>query len=514
MNPPENLDSYWMIHMLKKYILAIDQGTTGTTVALVTIQGEIFASSYREIGQFYPEPGWVEHDPYEILESVYACINELLETSKVAARDIITMGITNQRETTVIWERETGEVIHKAIVWQCRRTSAICQELINTPDSERITKITGLSMDPYFSATKIKWLLDTIPGAYEKSKQGKLAFGTVDSWLIWNMTGGKNHVTDVTNASRTMLLDLDTQEWSQEILDIFDIPRELLPQICDSDADFGYCEINVLDSLKVPISGVAGDQHASLFGQACFNIGDAKCTYGTGAFLLMNTGGEIKRSDKGLLSTVAWKVKGGIEYALEGSVFSAGATVQWLRDELNIIDSSDSVEKLARSVNDTDGVYFVPAFTGLGAPYWDMDARGTIVGLTRGSNKAHIARAALEAIAYQCGDILKIMQQDSANDILELKVDGGATNNGLLMQMQANISNCKINRAAVQETTVLGVAFIAGIGSGTWGSLSDISAMWESQTVYTPFMEQIERDDKLNNWSKAVERSKAWALNL
>ena len=292
--------------MSEKYILAIDQGTTGTTVALVTIQGEIFASSYREITQFYPEPGWVEHDPHEILESVYACIKELLETSKVAAKDIITMGITNQRETTVIWERETGEVIYKAIVWQCRRTSAICQELMNTPDAERITKITGLSMDPYFSATKIKWILDTIPGAYEKSKQGKLAFGTVDSWLIWNMSGGKRHVTDITNASRTMLFDLETQEWSQEILDIFGIPTGLLPQICDSDADFGSCEIDVLDNLNVPISGVAGDQHASLFGQACFNIADAKCTYGTGAFLLMNTGGEIKRSDKGLLSTVAW----------------------------------------------------------------------------------------------------------------------------------------------------------------------------------------------------------------
>ena len=500
--------------MSEKYILAIDQGTTGTTVALVTIQGEIFASSYREITQFYPEPGWVEHDPHEILESVYACIKELLETSKVAAKDIITMGITNQRETTVIWERETGEVIYKAIVWQCRRTSAICQELMNTPDAERITKITGLSMDPYFSATKIKWILDTIPGAYEKSKQGKLAFGTVDSWLIWNMSGGKRHVTDITNASRTMLFDLETQEWSQEILDIFGIPTGLLPQICDSDADFGSCEIDVLDNLNVPISGVAGDQHASLFGQACFNIADAKCTYGTGAFLLMNTGGEIKRSDKGLLSTVAWKVKGEIEYALEGSVFSAGATVQWLRDELNIIESSDSVEKLARSVNDTEGVYFVPAFTGLGAPYWDMDARGTIVGLTRGSNKAHIARAALEAIAYQCEEILTIMQQESANDILELKVDGGATNNGLLMQMQADISNCKINRAAVQETTVLGAAFIAGIGSGIWDSLSDISAMWESQTVYTPFMSDIERDRKRNDWSKAVERSKIWASDL
>ena len=500
--------------MSEKYILAIDQGTTGTTVALVTIQGEIFASSYREITQFYPEPGWVEHDPHEILESVYACIKELLETSKVAAKDIITMGITNQRETTVIWERETGEVIYKAIVWQCRRTSAICQELINTPHSERINKITGLSMDPYFSATKIKWILDTIPGAYEKSKQGKLAFGTVDSWVIWKMSGGKRHVTDITNASRTMLIDLETQEWSQEILDIFGIPTGLLPQICDSDADFGSCEIDVLDNLNVPISGVAGDQHASLFGQACFNIGDAKCTYGTGAFLLMNTGGEIKRSDKGLLSTVAWKVKGEIEYALEGSVFSAGATVQWLRDELNIIESSDSVEKLARSVNDTEGVYFVPAFTGLGAPYWDMDARGTIVGLTRGSNKAHIARAALEAIAYQCEEILTIMQQESENDILELKVDGGATNNGLLMQMQADISNCKINRAAVQETTVLGAAFIAGIGSGIWDSLSDISAMWESQTVYTPFMSDIERDRKRNDWSKAVERSKTWASDL
>ena len=500
--------------MSKQYILAIDQGTTGTTAALVNIQGEIFASSYREIAQFYPEPGWVEHDPYEILESVYRCIKEVLENSKVAMKDIVSMGITNQRETTVIWERETGQVIHKAIVWQCRRTSSICQELINSSDGERITNITGLSIDPYFSATKVKWILNTVPGAHAKAKQGKLAFGTVDSWLIWNMTGGKRHVTDITNASRTMLVDLSTQEWSQEILDIFDIPKELLPDICDSDADFGTCEIDVMGSLKLPISGVAGDQHASLFGQACFSIGETKCTYGTGAFLLMNTGSEIKKSDRGLLSTVAWKVNGGVEYALEGSVFSAGATVQWLRDELNIIDSAGEVEILARSVNDTGGVYFVPAFTGLGAPHWDMDARGTIVGLTRGANKAHIGRATLEAIAYQCEEVLKVMQQDSGNDILELKVDGGATSNELLMQMQADISDCKVNRALIQETTVLGAAFIAGIGSGIWNSKSDITAMRETQKVYTPSMTKTERDHKLNEWSKAVERSKAWASNL
>ena len=500
--------------MSEKYILAIDQGTTGTNVALVTIRGEIFASSYKEITQFYPKPGWVEHDPYEILESVYACIKELLKVSKVAPRDIFTIGITNQRETTVIWDRETGKVIHNAIVWQCRRTSPICQELLNTSDSETITNITGLSIDPYFSATKIKWLLQKVPEAYGKSKQGKLAFGTLDSWLIWNMTGGKNHVTDVTNASRTMLLDLETQEWSRAILGVLDIPMELLPQVCDSDADFGICEIDVLDNLKIPITGVAGDQHASLFGQACFNVGEAKCTYGTGAFLLMNTGSEIKKSAKGLLSTVSWKVKGVIEYALEGSVFSAGATVQWLRDELNIIDSADSVEQLARSVNDTEGVYFVPAFTGLGAPHWDMDARGTIVGLTRGAGKAHIARASLEAIAYQCEEVLRIMRQDSGNDILELKVDGGATSNGLLMQMQADISNCKVNSAVIQETTVLGAAFIAGIGSGIWDSVSDIAAMWQSQTVYTPFMKEIERNRKLNEWSKAVVTSKTWASQL
>ncbi|MDC0035406.1 glycerol kinase GlpK [Chloroflexi bacterium] len=500
--------------MSKKYILAVDQGTTGTTAALVNIQGELFASSYREISQFYPNPGWVEHDPQEILESVYFCIKEVLAASSIPKRDIISMGITNQRETTIIWERETGEAIHKAIVWQCRRTSSLCQELNNTFDGKKISEITGLSIDPYFSATKIKWILDTVPGAREKAKQGKLAFGTVDSWLIWNMTGGKKHVTDITNASRTMLLDLVTQEWSQEILDLFNIPKELLPEICDSDADFGSCEINELDNLQLTISGVAGDQHASLFGQACFSIGETKCTYGTGAFLLMNTGSKIKKSDKGLLSTVAWKVKGRVEYALEGSVFSAGGTVQWLRDELNIIDSADAVEKLARSVNDTGGVYFVPAFTGLGAPHWDMDARGTILGLTRGANKAHIARAALEAIAYQCEEVLKIMQQESGNDVLELKVDGGATSNELLMQMQADISNCRINRTAVQETTVLGAAFIAGIGSGFWDSKSEITAMWESQRVYTPLMTATQRDHKLNDWSKAVGRSKTWASHL
>lgn len=500
--------------MSKEYILAIDQGTTGTTAALVTKQGKLFASSYREIHQYYPRPGWVEHDPYEILESVYDCIQELLETANVASKNIVAMGITNQRETTVIWEKETGEVIHKAIVWQCRRTASICHELMQTADAEKITKITGLSIDPYFAATKIKWILDTIPGAREKANQGKLAFGTVDSWLIWNMTGGKKHVTDLTNASRTMLLDLSTHEWSQEILDILDIPKGILPQIYDSDGDFGSCEIGVLGNSKLPITGVAGDQHASLFGQACFKVGEAKCTYGTGAFLLMNTGDQIKESNKGLLSTIAWKVNGRVEYALEGSVFSAGATIQWLRDELNIIDSASLVEKLARSVDDTGGVYFVPAFTGLGAPHWDMDARGTIVGLTRGANKAHIARAALEAIAYQCEEVLKIMQQDSSTDILELKVDGGATNNALLMQMQADISDCRVNRSAVQETTVLGAAFIAGIGSGIWNSTSDITEMWTSQKVYTPLMERTERDRKMNNWSKAVERSKTWVSDL
>jgi glycerol kinase len=496
--------------MTEKYILAIDQGTTGTTVALVNSRGELYASSYREITQFYPNLGWVEHDPQEILESVFSCMREVIKASKISLKNIISIGITNQRETTLIWDRKSGIPIHKAIVWQCRRTTDICQEMIGTPEAKMITRVTGLSIDPYFSATKIKWILDSIPGGYNRAKEGSLAFGTVDTWIIWNMTKGKNHVTDVTNASRTMLFDLNTLEWSQQILDIFDIPVELLPEICDSDAQFGLCEVDILGEFKLPISGVLGDQHASMFGQACFSVGSAKCTYGTGAFLLMNTGKNIKISDRGLLSTLAWKVKGEVEYALEGSVFSAGATVQWLRDGLELIESSSEVEVLARSVQDNGGIYLVPAFTGLGAPHWDMNARATMVGMTRGTNKGHIARAALEAISYQCQEVLKIMQLDSGYEISELKVDGGASTNDLLMQMQADISNLKVNRSRVQETTVLGAAFIAGMGAGFWNSKSDISSIWDSQGVYTPLMTGEERTEKLSFWAKAVERSKEW----
>ena len=498
------------MHMTEKYILAIDQGTTGTTVALVNSRGELYATSYKEITQFYPNPGWVEHDPYEIIESVFSCIREVIQVAKISLRKIVSIGITNQRETTLIWDRKTGTPIHKAIVWQCRRTSGICQELIGTYKAETITKATGLSIDPYFSATKIKWILDSVPGAYTKAKEGYLAFGTVDTWIIWNMTKGKSHVTDVTNASRTMLFDLENLGWSKQILDIFDIPIELLPEICDSDAQFGLCEADIFGEFELPISGVLGDQHASMFGQACFSVGSAKCTYGTGAFLLMNTGKDIKISDRGLLSTVAWKVKGEVEYALEGGVFSAGATVQWLRDELELIESSAEVELLARSVEDNGGIYLVPAFTGLGAPHWDMNARGVMVGMTRGTNKGHIARAALEAISYQCEEVLKIMQQDSNYEISELKVDGGATGNELLMQMQADISNLRVNKSSVQETTVLGAAFVAGIGSGFWNSKSEISSIWDSQRVYTPLMTNEERSEKLTFWAKAVERSKEW----
>ena len=498
------------MHMTEKYILAIDQGTTGTTVALVNSRGELYATSYKEITQFYPNPGWVEHDPHEIIESVFSCIREVIQVAKISLRKIVSIGITNQRETTLIWDRKTGTPIHKAIVWQCRRTSEICQELVGTYKAETITKATGLSIDPYFSATKIKWILDSVPGAYTKAKEGYLAFGTVDTWIIWNMTKGKSHVTDVTNASRTMLFDLENLGWSKQILDIFDIPIELLPEICDSDAQFGLCEADIFGEFELPISGVLGDQHASMFGQACFSVGSAKCTYGTGAFLLMNTGKDIKISDRGLLSTVAWKVKGEVEYALEGGVFSAGATVQWLRDELELIESSAEVELLARSVEDNGGIYLVPAFTGLGAPHWDMNARGVMVGMTRGTNKGHIARAALEAISYQCEEVLKIMQQDSNYEIFELKVDGGATGNELLMQMQADISNLRVNRSSVQETTVLGAAFVAGIGSGFWNSKSEISSIWDSQRVYTPLMTNEERSKKLSFWAEAVERSKEW----
>ena len=498
------------MHMTEKYILAIDQGTTGTTVALVNSRGELYATSYKEITQFYPNPGWVEHDPHEIIESVFSCIREVIQVAKISLRKIVSIGITNQRETTLIWDRKTGTPIHKAIVWQCRRTSEICQELVGTYKAETITKATGLSIDPYFSATKIKWILDSVPGAYTKAKEGYLAFGTVDTWIIWNMTKGKSHVTDVTNASRTMLFDLENLGWSKQILDIFDIPIELLPEICDSDAQFGLCEADIFGEFELPISGVLGDQHASMFGQACFSVGSAKCTYGTGAFLLMNTGKDIKISDRGLLSTVAWKVKGEVEYALEGGVFSAGATVQWLRDELELIESSAEVELLARSVEDNGGIYLVPAFTGLGAPHWDMNARGVMVGMTRGTNKGHIARAALEAISYQCEEVLKIMQQDSNYEISELKVDGGATGNELLMQMQADISNLRVNRSSVQETTVLGAAFVAGIGSGFWNSKSEISSIWDSQRVYTPLMTNEERSKKLSFWAEAVERSKEW----
>ncbi|HEX4375172.1 MAG TPA: glycerol kinase GlpK [Puia sp.] len=496
--------------MSEKYILALDQGTTSSRAILFDHSGNIINVAQKEFTQFYPNPGWVEHDAEEIWSSQYGVLAEVLAKKNITPQQIAAIGITNQRETTIVWERATGKPIHHAIVWQDRRTAEFCDELKSRGLSKTIQEKTGLIIDAYFSATKLKWIIDNVPGAKAKAANGELAFGTVDSWLIWKLTNGNLHVTDITNASRTMLLNIHTGEWDDELLKIFDIPKSILPTVKASSEVYGMSQ-TIAPSTEIPIAGIAGDQQAALFGQQCTQPGMVKNTYGTGCFMLMNTGTKAFTSKNNLLTTVAWKINNKIEYALEGSIFIAGAVVQWLRDGLHFIHASADVEKLATQVNETDGVYMVPAFAGLGAPHWNQYARGTIFGMTRGTTDAHIARATLESIAYQTNDVLKAMQADSGIEIKELRVDGGATANNLLMQFQSDILQVPVVRPKVYETTALGAAYLAGLAVGFWKSVDDIQQQWQVDKKFIPAMKNEKANELLKGWDRAVKATIAWA---
>jgi glycerol kinase len=487
---------------MEKYILSLDQGTTSSRAIVFNKEGQIVSMAQREFTQIYPQPAWVEHDPIEIWSTQVGVAAEAVTKVGLNGSDIAAIGITNQRETTIVWDRETGDPIYNAIVWQDRRTSTLCDSLKEQGWSPRIQEKTGLIIDAYFSATKIKWILDNVPEARRKATAGKLAFGTIDSWLIWKLTNGKVHVTDVSNASRTMLFNIHTMEWDEELLELFDIPATVLPQVKSSSEVYGKTS-GTLFSAQIPIAGIAGDQQAALFGQLCTEVGMVKNTYGTGCFMLINTGDKAVMSKNNLISTVAWKINGKVTYALEGSIFIGGAVVQWLRDELGIISSSAEVESLAKKVDNTDGVYIVPAFAGLGAPHWNQHARGTITGITRGTNAAHFARAALESIAFQTMDVLRAMEADSGQPILELRVDGGATANDILMQFQANILKSKVIRPQMTEVTAVGAAYLAGLAIGFWESIDAIQSYWKVNKVFIAD-ESINTDAIIKGWNKSV----------
>jgi len=493
---------------MSKYILSLDQGTTSSRAILFDVEQRIAAVEQKEFTQIYPHEGWVEHDPMEIYFTQHAVMMDLIEKMKIDARDIAAIGIANQRETTILWDKNTGQPIYNAIVWQCRRTSSIVDSLKNDGLEDYIKKTTGLIPDAYFSGTKIKWILDHVEGAREKARRGEILFGTVDTWLIWKLSGGRAHVTDYTNASRTMLFDIRKLDWDDRLLAALAIPRAMLPEVKPSGSSFASAKINGVD---IPIAGVAGDQQAALFGQCCFEKGDAKCTYGTGCFLLMNTGTSAVISENGLLSTIAAGFSNKVQYALEGSVFTGGAVIQWLRDELRILTNSEDSEYFAATVEDTGGVYLVPAFTGLGAPYWDMYARGCIVGITRGTKRAHIIRAAQESIAYQVMDLLRAMERDIGVTINQLKVDGGAARDKFLMQFQSNICRMAIVRPVVRETTALGAACLAGITVGFWKDFEDVKSRWQRFAVFEPEMAKEKREKLVLGWHKAVSRSRDWA---
>ncbi|HEY5326589.1 MAG TPA: glycerol kinase GlpK [Mucilaginibacter sp.] len=492
------------------YILALDQGTTSSRAIIFDHKGHIRSIAQKEFTQIFPKPGWVEHNPNEIWSSQAGVAAEATVKIGINSKNIRAIGITNQRETTIVWNRETGLPVYNAIVWQDRRTAAFCDNLKNEGLTELIRSKTGLIIDAYFSASKINWILHNVEGANELAAAGKLAFGTVDSWLVWKFTRGKVHVTDVTNASRTMLYNIITQEWDQELLQIFGIPKSMLPEVKQSSEVYGETDTTIFAS-KIPIAGIAGDQQAALFGQMCIDKGMVKNTYGTGCFMLMNIGGRFIASKNNLLTTIAWKINGEIQYAFEGSIFIGGAVVQWLRDGLGIIKTSADVEQLADSVNGTGGVYFVPAFAGLGAPYWDPGARGTIVGITRGTTAGHIARAAIEAIAYQTVDVLKAMEADAGFKIKELRVDGGATANNMLMQFQADLLNCKVIRPKIVETTALGAAYLAGLAVGYWKNVEEIRQQWESERDFTPAADTGELKNAMAGWKQAVYATQCWA---
>lgn len=494
---------------MKNYIMALDQGTTSSRCILFDKKGQAVSIASKEFKQIYPKSGWVEHDPMEIWSSQISVATEAMAKIGVKGENIESIGITNQRETTILWDRHTGEPVYNAIVWQCRRTSDMIMELKKERFDQIIRKKTGLIPDAYFSATKIKWILDNVPGARKKAEEGNLLFGTVDTWLMYKLTGGKVFATDYTNASRTMLYDITKLEWDEEILHKLNIPKCILPKVKGSSGIFGYTDSNLLGG-TIPIAGVAGDQQAALFGQCCYEQGEVKNTYGTGCFLLMNNGKIPVISNHGLLTTIAASTEGEIQYALEGSVFVAGAAIQWLRDELQIIRTAAQSEEAAMSVMGTNGVYVVPAFSGLGAPYWDQYARGTIVGITRGFNKDHLIRATLESIAYQTYDVLKAMEQDAGVTIKELKVDGGASANQFLMQFQSDILDVKVNRPSCIETTALGAAYLAGLATGYWKSKDEIKENWALSKTFIPAMEQEDRKNLISGWHKAVSRSFSW----
>ena len=490
------------------YILALDQGTSSCRAILFDKSGNIFATEQQEFTQNYPQPGWVEHNANEIWQTQVKVTQDILKNNKISPKEIAAIGITNQRETTVIWDKLTGEPIHNAIVWQDRRTAFICDKLKADGHEEAIREKTGLVTDAYFSGTKIQWLLDEVAGARERAERGDLLFGTMDSWLVWKLTGGKVHITDYTNASRTLLYNIHELKWDEDLLNWMKIPTSVLPKVCQSSEVYGKTEKSIFGA-EIPISGIAGDQQAALFGQACHEKGMAKNTYGTGCFMLMNTGEEAVSSKHGLLTTIAWGIDGKITYALEGSVFIAGAAIQWLRDGLKLIDEAPDSEYFAMKVSDTDGVYVVPAFVGLGAPYWDMYARGAIFGLTRGTGKAHLIRATLESLAYQTKDVLEAMEQDSGLEMSNLRVDGGASANNLLMQFQADILGVEVERPKVTETTALGAAYLAGLAVGFWKK-EEISQNWQSDRKFDSNMEEERRKKLYKGWQKAVKRTMDW----
>ncbi len=498
---------------MKKYVLALDQGTTSSRAIIFDKEGSIIAKSQNEFEQIYPKSGWVEHDPMAILFSQFQSVTGVLAAGDYSAENIAAIGITNQRETTILWDRNTGKPVYNAIVWQCRRTAQMCEEIKAQGLEEYIKDKTGLLVDAYFSATKIKWIFDNVPEARRLADENRLLFGTVETWLIWNLTGGKAHVTDYSNASRTMLFDVDKLCWDEHLCQALGIPMSILPKPVPSSAVYGEVARGIigLEALVgVPICGAVGDQPAALFGQACFEPGQAKNTYGTGCFLLMNTGKTRVKSENNLLTGVAWGIGDEVEYAIEGSAFNAGSVIKWLRDEVHMIDSAPRCDELAESVPDANGIYFVPAFTGLGAPYWDMYARGCIVGLTRGVNRAHIARSVLEAITYQTTDLLEAMKNDSGIDFTELRVDGGASVSNVMMQMQADMIQCDVNRPRTVETTALGAAYLAGLAVGFWKDKAEILENRRVERVFSPVKTKEERDGIYGGWKRAVERAKGW----
>lgn len=497
---------------MEQYIMSLDQGTTSSRAILFNKKGEIVYTAQREFPQYFPQPGWVEHNPSEIWSSILAVIATCLAEAEVKPSQIAGIGITNQRETTVVWEKDTGHPVYNAIVWQSRQTADICADLKTQGHEDMIRQKTGLLIDPYFSATKVKWILDHVEGARDRAERGELLFGTIDSWLIWKLSGGTAHVTDYSNASRTMMYNIHELEWDQEILDLLDIPRAMLPEVRGSSEVYAHTVPYHFFGSEVPIAGAAGDQQAALFGQACYEEGAIKNTYGTGCFMLMNTGERAIHSQHGLITTIAWGIDGKIEYALEGSIFVAGSAIQWLRDGLRMIKDSKDSELYSSRVDSTDGVYLVPAFVGLGSPYWDSEVRGAVFGLTRGTSKEHFIRATLESLAYQTRDVLNAMQQDSGNPLAKLRVDGGAVKNNLLMQFQSDILGAPVERPVISETTALGAAYLAGLAVGFWSSREEICEQWASERIFEPGMAEEQRERLYAGWQKAVEAAMVFKI--